>query len=83
MIMHIFGTINKRIDVGYDKSTDTIFIKASSNCISFTTEEMDCLMAVLTIANNFPVDTAFEFLSNRMPIALWEPAPPAAEIRIL
>ena len=82
MIMHIFGTINKHIDVGYDKANDTIFIHASSNCINFTRDEMDCLLSVLTIVGNIPFDRASDFLSRKH-IDLWEPAPPPAEIKIV
>lgn len=78
MIRHIFGTINKRIDIGYDKANDTIFIHASSNCINFSLEEMECLISVLTVVSNIPFDRASDFLSRKH-IDLWEPSPPPAE----
>jgi hypothetical protein len=73
MIKHIFGTINKRIDVGRDKTNDTIFIHASSNCINFTPEELDCLISVLTTLE------VSEDCLNKIHINLWEPSTPPAE----
>jgi hypothetical protein len=82
MNQQILGTINKRVDVGVDKSNDTVFIHASSNCINFTSEEMDCLLSVLTIINSVTFDDALDFLSKHH-IHLWIPATPPAEIRII
>lgn len=81
MIRQILGTINKRVQVGYDKSTDTIFVHASSNCIQFTHDEIDCLLSVLTLCNMIPYEHACNLLSRRY-IPLWEPEPPAAEIKL-
>jgi hypothetical protein len=81
MIQQIYGTINKRIDVGYDKSADAIFIHASSNCINFSYEEMECLMSVLTILHNCTPDRAAYFFS-RQHIKLWELSPPPAETKL-
>ncbi len=81
MIQHIFGTINKRIDVGYDKANDAIFIHASSNCINFNVSEMDCLISVLSVIHNTTFSYADHFL-NKLHIDLWEPAPPPAEVKI-
>lgn len=78
MIYHVFGTINKRIEVGYNKATDTLFIKANSNCIEFSYEEMQCVMSILTICHNIPFDQAKDYLSRRNNIDLWEPSPPFA-----
>lgn len=81
MIQQIFGTINKHINVGRDRANDTIFIHASSNCINFTRDEMECLISVLTILHNIPFDRGLEFLS-RTHIDLWEPETPPATLTI-
>jgi hypothetical protein len=82
MIQRILGTINKRIDVGFNKATGNLFIHTSSNCPEFTREEVDSLLSVLTIANMLPYEHAGDFLSKKY-IELWEPAPPPAEIKIV
>lgn len=76
------GTINKRVDVGYDRSNETVYIHASSNCINFDYEEIECLIKVLNIINSsFGIVDSINML-NLTTIELWEPAPPPAEVHL-
>jgi hypothetical protein len=83
MIQQIFGTINKRIDVGCNNVTGDIFIHSSSNCIWFTPDEMMSLLRVLYILSDqgISAETAAGLLS-RTHIDMWEPTPPPAEVKI-
>lgn len=84
MIQQIFGTINKRIDVGCNNVTGDVFIHASSNCIWFTPDEMMCLLRVLNILSDQGIspETAAGLLS-RKDIDMWFPNTPPAEIKIV
>jgi hypothetical protein len=79
MIQQIFGTINKRIDVGCNNQTGDIFIHSSSNCIWLTPDEMQCLQRVLNILsdNGISEETAAGLLLTH--IDMWEPKTPPAE----
>ena len=80
MIYEIFGTINKRIDVGRNRRTGALFIKGGSNCIEFTSAELECLIHVLDIIRLWP-EVTHELLIRKH-IDLWEPAPPPAEEKL-
>ena len=82
MIVQIFGTINKRIDVGCNTVTGDVFIHSSSNCIWFTPDEMMCLLRVLNILSDHGIseETAAGLLLQH--IDMWEPKTPPAEVKI-
>lgn len=71
-MMLVLGTINNRIEVGYNKITGHIFVHGSSNCMQFSHEEVDSLLAVLTVANMLPLQSAGELLKKKY-VPLWEP----------
>lgn len=81
MIHRILGTINKRIDVGIDTSNNHVFIHSSSNCISFTREEFDCLISVLNVLSWNDIDYAEHVFSYKH-IDLFEPKTPPAEVKL-
>lgn len=80
--MRVIGTINKRVDVGVvPLENNRIYIMSSSNCVTFDDKELHCLMSVLSILGNFHIDIADDWL-HKHKIELFEPAPPAAEIKL-
>ena len=70
--MRIIGTINRRIQIGYEEETNEIMISADGEFLRLQSEELNTLITCLIVMQRLPAMYAGEFLRHKY-LLLWKP----------